>query len=167
MVDVPGDRRSNAAYMRRPDRTGSGRIGSLLGCPAQNGAAEIHQHTQENLRCMHDAPQDIAGRKLSEEEFWRICGGRVTDGSTSRRWRGWSFAPLHNAATGCANMALTFNRHAVWGAPRYNAMRFMGGGKRSVSTITWQRRMAGRTDSYITPVHANFMTAKIRGSAGG
>lgn len=39
------------------------------------------QHTR-NLRCMHDAPQDVLVESYPEEEFWQDLQ-RVTEGNTN------------------------------------------------------------------------------------
>ena len=39
------------------------------------------QHTR-NLRCMHDAPQDVLVESYPEEEFWQDLW-RVTEGNTN------------------------------------------------------------------------------------
>ncbi len=130
--------------MRRPDRTGSGRIGSAAGGRPAGMARRKFQHTR-NLRCMHDAPQDVLVESYPEEEFWQER--RVTDGNTNEaRWRGWSFAPLRNAARlaqhGVNQPPLSGALHVA----RTNAF-FMAAGKRSSMPITvapngWAYRFA-------------------------
>lgn len=65
------------------------------------------QHTR-NLRCMHDAPQDVLVESYPEEEFWQDLW-RVTEGNTNEALARLVIEPLHNAATGCASTALTFS----------------------------------------------------------
>jgi Succinate dehydrogenase/fumarate reductase, flavoprotein subunit len=66
------------------------------------------QHTR-NLRCMHDAPQDCAGRCLPREEYWQDLL-KVTGGLTNENWRALPSARPPAAATGCAATVCIFSR---------------------------------------------------------
>lgn len=57
------------------------------------------QHTR-NLRCMHDAPQDVLVDAYPEEEYWQDLL-KVTGGITNENWPALPFAPLPRVATGC------------------------------------------------------------------
>lgn len=111
------------------------------------------QHTR-NLRCMHDAPQDVLVDAYSEEEYWqdllKVTGGQTDEAlarlvirasSTCRPWmrrHGVHFQPSLSGALHTA---------------RTNAF-FMGGGKalvnayyRSAETLGVQIRYNARVDS--------------------
>jgi tricarballylate dehydrogenase len=89
-------------------------------------------HTR-NLRCMHDAPQDVLTDVYSEEEFWqdllKVTGGKTTEsmarlaireGSSSRDWMKKHGVRFQPSLSGTLHLSRT------------NAF-FMGGGKALVN----------------------------------
>src|SRR5436305_3461015 len=109
------------------------------------------QHTR-NLRCMHDAPQDVLVDAYPEEEFWqdllKVTGGATDEGlarlvirasSTCRDWmrsHGVHFQPSLSGALHTA---------------RTNAF-FMGGGKALVNAYYRSAERLGAAIRYDTPV---------------
>lgn len=109
------------------------------------------QHTR-NLRCMHDAPQDVLIETYPEEEFWQDLL-KVTGGETSE--------PLARlvirASSNCRDW---MRRHGVRFQPplsgalhvaRTNAF-FMGGGKALVNAYYRSAQTLGVRVRYDTPV---------------
>ncbi len=109
------------------------------------------QHTR-NLRCMHDAPQDVLQEAYPEEEFWqdllKVTGGR-TDEQLARQ-------VIRDSAT-CRNW---MRRHGVRFQPslagtlhlsRTNAF-FMGGGKALVNAYYRSAQNLGVQVRYNCPV---------------
>jgi tricarballylate dehydrogenase len=111
------------------------------------------QHTR-NLRCMHDAPQDVLVEAYPEEEFWqdllKVTGGITNEhlarltiraSSTCRPWmrkHGVNFQPPLSGALHVA---------------RTNAF-FMGGGKALVNAYYRSAARLGVAIRYETPVVA-------------
>ncbi len=109
------------------------------------------QHTR-NLRCMHDAPQDVLVEAYSEEEFWqdllKVTGGKTNEelarmairaSSTCRPWmvrHGVRFQPSLSGALHTA---------------RTNAF-FMGGGKALVNAYYRSAEALGVQVRYDSPV---------------
>ncbi|WP_128002655.1 FAD-dependent tricarballylate dehydrogenase TcuA [Piscinibacter defluvii] len=109
------------------------------------------QHTR-NLRCMHDAPQDVLVEAYPEEEFWqdllKVTGGRTNEelarlviraSSTCRPWmvrHGVRFQPSLSGALHTA---------------RTNAF-FMGGGKALVNAYYRSAEALGVQVRYDSPV---------------
>jgi len=105
-----------------------------------------------NLRCMHDAPQDVLVDAYPEEEFWqdllKVTGGRtnealarrvIRDSATCRPWmrrHGVRFQPSLSGALHTA---------------RTNAF-FMGGGKALVNAYYRSARQLGVQVRYESPV---------------
>jgi tricarballylate dehydrogenase len=122
------------------------------------------QHTR-NLRCMHDAPQDVLVDAYPEEEFWqdllKVTGGQtneplarrvIRDSSTCRPWmvkHGVRFQPSLSGALHTA---------------RTNAF-FLGGGKALVNALYRSAEQLGVAIRYETPVqtvelrNGNFVAA--------
>jgi tricarballylate dehydrogenase len=124
------------------------------------------QHTR-NLRCMHDAPQDVLVEAYPEEEFWqdllKVTGGR-TDEQLAR------LAIRHSASC-----RAWMRRHGVRFQPalpgtlhlsRTNAF-FMGGGKALVNAYYRSAQALGVQVRYGAPVDAieidggRFIAARI------
>jgi precorrin 3B synthase CobZ len=109
------------------------------------------QHTR-NLRCMHDAPQDVLVDAYPEEEFWQDLL-KVTDGQTNE-----ALARLVIRASGdCRGW---MRRHGVHFQPslsgalhiaRTNAF-FMGGGKALVNAYYRSAERLGVQVRYDSPV---------------
>src|SRR5450830_160297 len=109
------------------------------------------QHTR-NLRCMHDAPQDVLIDAYSEEEYWqdllKVTGG-ITDEKLARL--------AIRASSSCRDW---MRRHGVHFQPplsgalhvaRTNAF-FMGGGKALVNAYFRSAEQLGVEVRYDTPV---------------
>ena len=126
------------------------------------------QHTR-NLRCMHDAPQDVLVDAYPEEEFWqdllKVTGGR-TDEQLAR------LAIRHSS--GCRDW---MRRHGVHFQPalpgtlhlsRTNAF-FMGGGKALVNAYYRSAENLGVQVRYDAPVESieieggRFVAARVGG----
>jgi tricarballylate dehydrogenase len=126
------------------------------------------QHTR-NLRCMHDAPQDVLLDAYPEEEFWqdllKVTGGR-TDEQLARL--------VIRASSSCRAW---MRRHGVRFQPslagtlhlsRTNAF-FMGGGKALVNAYYRSAERLGVEIRYDAPVDAlemrdgQFLAAFVRG----
>ena len=124
------------------------------------------QHTR-NLRCMHDAPQDVLTDVYSEEEFWqdllKVTGG-LTDEKLAR-------LTIRESAT-CRDW---MRKHGVHFQPslsgtlhlsRTNAF-FMGGGKALVNAFYRSAETLGVQIRYNAPVDAleldgsRFVAARI------
>ncbi|MDE2120321.1 MAG: FAD-dependent oxidoreductase, partial [Betaproteobacteria bacterium] len=109
------------------------------------------QHTR-NLRCMHDAPQDVLVDAYPEEEFWQDLL-KVTGGQTDE-----ALARLVIRAS--AEVRPWMRRHGVHFQPslsgalhtaRTNAF-FMGGGKALVNAYYRSAERLGVEVRYDTPV---------------
>jgi tricarballylate dehydrogenase len=109
------------------------------------------QHTR-NLRCMHDAPQDVLVEAYPEEEFWQDLQ-KVTGGATDE-----ALARLVIRASGTCRPWM--RRHGVHFQPslsgalhtaRTNAF-FMGGGKALVNAYYRSAESLGVGIRYGTPV---------------
>lgn len=111
------------------------------------------QHTR-NLRCMHDAPQDVLVGAYSEDEFWqdllKVTGGR-TDEALARL--------VIRASSSCRDW---MRKHGVRFQPslsgtlhvaRTNAF-FMGGGKALVNAYYRSAEHVGVQVRYNAPVDA-------------
>src|SRR3982751_2879309 len=111
------------------------------------------QHTR-NLRCMHDAPQDVLLEAYPEGEFWQDLL-KVTGGNTSE-----SLARLTIRASSTCRPWM--RKHGVRFQPslagtlhlsRTNAF-FMGGGKALVNAYYRSAESLGVRVQYDSPVHA-------------
>ena len=111
------------------------------------------QHVR-NLRCMHDAPQDVLTEAYTEEEFWqdllKVTGG-LTDEKLARL--------VIRASSSCRPW---MQKHGVRFQPplsgalhvaRTNAF-FMGGGKALVNALYRSAQALGVEIRYDTPVDA-------------
>jgi tricarballylate dehydrogenase len=111
------------------------------------------QHTR-NLRCMHDAPQDVLAGTYPEEEFWqdllKVTGG-LTDEALARL--------VIRASSNCRDWMRSHGVHfqpPLSGAlhvARTNAF-FMGGGKALVNAYYRSAERLGVQIRYDTPVHS-------------
>src|ERR1700740_1668363 len=109
------------------------------------------QHTR-NLRCMHDAPQDVLVDAYPEEEYWqdllKVTGGITNEAlarlvirasSTCRPWRRQHGVRFQPPLSGALHVART------------NAF-FMGGGKALVNAYYRSAERLGVRIRYETPV---------------
>ena len=110
-------------------------------------------HTR-NLRCMHDAPQDVLTDAYPEEEFWqdlrKVTGGQtnetlarlvIRDSSRVREWMKRHGVRFQPSLSGTLHLSRT------------NAF-FMGGGKALVNAYYRSAENAGVAIRYATPVDA-------------
>ena len=109
------------------------------------------QHTR-NLRCMHDAPQDVLVDAYPEEEFWqdllKVTGGAtdeklarlaIRDSGTCRPWMRWHGVRFQPSLAGTLHLSRT------------NAF-FMGGGKALVNAYFRSAENLGVQVRYDAPV---------------
>ena len=128
-----GHRRRQRRAVRGADGARGRRRVLLLEAAPREWRGGNSQHTR-NLRCMHDAPQDVLTDAYPEEEFWQDLLQGHRRARPTRRWRGWRSA--HSAS--CRDW---MRRHGVRFQPslsgtlhlsRTNAF-FLGGGKALVN----------------------------------
>jgi len=117
---------------------------------AWRGGNSIHTR---NLRCMHDAPQDVLTEAYPEEEFWqdllKVTGGKtnetlarkvIVDSSRCRDWMRGHGVHFQPSLSGTLHLSRT------------NAF-FMGGGKALVNAYYRSAQQLGIQVRYETPVH--------------
>ncbi len=151
MVDVLVIGGGNAALCAALMAREAGASVLLLEAAPREWRGGNSQHTR-NLRCMHDAPQDVLVDAYPEEEFWqdlhRVTGG-ITDESLARL--------VIRASSNCRDW---MRRHGVHFQPplsgalhvaRTNAF-FMGGGKALVNAYYRSAETLGVRIRYETPV---------------
>ncbi|MGO4329040.1 FAD-dependent tricarballylate dehydrogenase TcuA [Cupriavidus sp. 2TAF22] len=110
------------------------------------------QHTR-NLRCMHDAPQDVLVDAYPEDEYWqdllKVTGGKTDEklarlviraSSTCRPWMQKHGVRFQPPLSGALHVART------------NAF-FMGGGKALVNAYYRSAEALGVEIRYNTPIH--------------
>ncbi|WP_342451225.1 FAD-dependent tricarballylate dehydrogenase TcuA [Piscinibacter koreensis] len=111
------------------------------------------QHTR-NLRCMHDAPQDVLVDAYSEEEYWQDLL-KVTGGQTNEKLA----RLVIRASSNCRDWMRSHGVHfqpPLSGAlhvARTNAF-FMGGGRALVNAYYRSAERLGVEVQYETPVDA-------------
>ncbi len=151
MVDVLVIGGGNAALCAALMAAEAGCTVRLLEAAPQAWRGGNSQHTR-NLRCMHDAPQDVLVDAYPEEEFWqdllKVTGGRTNEAlarlvirasATCRPWmrrHGVHFQPSLSGALHTA---------------RTNAF-FMGGGKALVNAFYRSAQGMGVQVDYESPV---------------
>jgi len=151
MLDVLVIGGGNAALCAALMAREAGATVMLLEAAPQDWRGGNSQHTR-NLRCMHDAPQDVLVDAYSEEEFWqdllKVTGGATNEklarlviraSSTCRPWmqrHGVRFQPSLSGALHTA---------------RTNAF-FMGGGKALVNAYYRSAETLGVKVRYSSPV---------------
>jgi len=151
MVDVLVIGGGNAALCAALTAREAGATVLLLEAAPREWRGGNSQHTR-NLRCMHDAPQDVLVEAYPEEEFWRDLL-KVTGGATDER-----LARLVIRAS--ASCRTWMRRHGVRFQPslsgalhtaRTNAF-FMGGGKALVNAYYRSAERLGVRIRYDCPV---------------
>ena len=151
MVDVLVIGGGNAALCAALTAREAGATVLLLEAAPREWRGGNSQHTR-NLRCMHDAPQDVLVEAYPEEEFWRDLL-KVTGGATDER-----LARLVIRAS--ASCRTWMHRHGVRFQPslsgalhtaRTNAF-FMGGGKALVNAYYRSAERLGVRIRYDCPV---------------
>jgi len=151
MLDVLVIGGGNAALCAALMAREAGASVMLLEAAPRESRGGNSMHTR-NLRCMHDAPQDVLVDAYSEEEFWqdllKVTGGLtdealarrvIRDSSTCRPWmrkHGVHFQPSLSGALHTA---------------RTNAF-FMGGGKALVNAYYRSAEKLGVQIRYESPV---------------
>lgn len=151
MIDVLVIGGGNAALCAALTAREAGASVRLLEAAPKEWRGGNSQHTR-NLRCMHDAPQDVLIESYSEEEYWqdllKVTGGLtdehlarrvIRDSSTCRTWmkhHGVNFQP---SLSGTLHLART------------NAF-FTGGGKALINAYYRSAERLGVSVDYSSPV---------------
>jgi len=166
MVDVLVIGGGNAALCAALTAREAGASVLLLEASPREWRGGNSQHTR-NLRCMHDAPQDVLVEAYPEEEFWqdlrKVTGGitdeklarlAIRDSGTCRDWMRRHGVHFQPPLSGALHVART------------NAF-FMGGGKALVNAYYRSAQALGVEVRYDAPVDAlelrdgRFVAARI------
>ncbi len=166
MIDVLVIGGGNAALCAALMAREAGASVMVLEASPQQWRGGNSQHTR-NLRCMHDAPQDVLVDAYPEEEFWQDLL-KVTGGATDEK-----LARLVIRASSCCRDWM--RRHGVRFQPplsgalhvaRTNAF-FMGGGKALINAYYRSAERLGVSIRYDSPVEdielvdGRFVAARI------
>lgn len=151
MIDVLIIGGGNAALCAALMAREAGASVLLLEASPRNWRGGNSQHTR-NLRCMHDAPQDVLVDAYSEEEYWqdllKVTGGKtneelarlvIRESSRCRDWMRQHGVHFQPPLSGALHVART------------NAF-FMGGGKALVNAYYRSAENLGVQVRYETPV---------------
>lgn len=153
MIDVLVIGGGNAALCAALMAREAGASVMLLEAAPREWRGGNSQHTR-NLRCMHDAPQDVLVDAYPEEEYWQDLL-KVTGGMTNEKLARIAI----RASSSCRDW---MRRHGVHFQPplsgalhvaRTNAF-FMGGGKALVNAYYRSAEKLGVQIRYDTPVDA-------------
>nr|WP_315592790.1 FAD-dependent tricarballylate dehydrogenase TcuA [uncultured Cupriavidus sp.] len=153
MVDVLIIGGGNAALCAALMAREAGASVMLLEASPREWRGGNSQHTR-NLRCMHDAPQDVLVDAYPEEEYWqdllKVTGGKTDEAlarlvirasATCRPWMRKHGVHFQPPLSGALHVART------------NAF-FMGGGKALVNAYYRSAEALGVQIRYNTPIHA-------------
>ncbi|KDD64500.1 precorrin 3B synthase CobZ [Bordetella bronchiseptica OSU553] len=153
MIDVLVIGGGNAALCAALSAREAGASVLLLEAAPREWRGGNSQHTR-NLRCMHDAPQDVLVESYPEEEYWqdllKVTGGITNErlarlvirrSSNCRPWMRSHGVRFQNSLSGTLHLART------------NAF-FMGGGKALVNAYYRSAAALGIQVRYDTPVAA-------------
>ncbi|MFN0160647.1 MAG: FAD-dependent tricarballylate dehydrogenase TcuA [Burkholderiales bacterium] len=153
MVDVLVIGGGNAALCAALTAREAGATVRLLEGSPKDWRGGNSQHTR-NIRCMHDAPQDVLTEAYAEEEFWqdlnKVTGGETNEAlarlvirhsSTCRTWMRRHGVHFQPSLSGTLHLSRT------------NAF-FMGGGKALVNAYYRSAARLGVAIEYDAPVDA-------------
>src|SRR6187399_2609879 len=168
MVDVLVIGGGNAALCAALMAAEAGASVLLLEASPREWRGGNSQHTR-NLRCMHDAPQDVLLEAYPEEEFWqdllKVTAGKTSEelarlviraSSTCRPWMRKHGVRFQPSLAGTLHLSRT------------NAF-FMGGGKALVNAYYRSAENLGVQIRYGAPVDAiemdggRFVAARVKG----
>jgi len=170
MVDVLVIGGGNAALCAALVAREAGASVLLLEAAPREWRGGNSMHTR-NLRCMHDAPQDVLTQAYAEEEFWQDLK-KVTAGKTDE-------ALARRVIRESSSVRGWMRRHGVHFQPslsgtlhlsRSNAF-FMGGGKALVNAYYRSAQSLGVQVRYETPVSGveleagRFVAARLESGA--
>ena len=151
MIDVLVVGGGNAALCAALMAREAGASVLLLEASPRDWRGGNSQHTR-NLRCMHDAPQDVLVDAYSEEEYWQDLL-KVTDGATDEKLARLVIRASSTCRPWMVSHGVRF-QPSLSGAlhtARTNAF-FMGGGKALVNAYYRSAERLGVEIRYDTPV---------------